>query len=392
MKTVKYLFVATLLCFSSAMMAQSSDLVIFSEDADRFFVMVNGIHQNTEAQSNVKIKGLQAEAAYKVKVIFQDNTLPGLEKAIYTEANMEFSFNIKRNKKGVLKMTPFGYTAINPNATTPNQYVVQYGNNQNNTVVTDNSNTTTTTTTTTNTNTVETNDVNVVVDENATIETTVIENHDGTTHTNATINTTITETGNNGTVNTTVGDGTTTVSMDVTVSENGVNVNVSENGNPVDGNPVDANFSTNVQINDPNNNSTYTETTTITTTTTVNGQVTEHNHHTNTNTDTNNNANFSANNAPCYAMSATDYASAKSSIQNKDFEDSRIKIAKQIVDNNCVDAEQIKGIAELFDFEASRLDFAKYAYKKCSDPQNYYKINDVFDFESSIEELDAFIK
>jgi len=45
----------------------------------------------------------------------------------------------------------------------------------------------------------------------------------------------------------------------------------------------------------------------------------------------------------------------------------------------------------LFSFEATRLDFAKFAYKYTYDISNYYKLNDAFTFESSIEELNNFI-
>jgi hypothetical protein len=45
----------------------------------------------------------------------------------------------------------------------------------------------------------------------------------------------------------------------------------------------------------------------------------------------------------------------------------------------------------IFDFEATRLDFAKYAYGRTFDIGNYYKVNDVFDFETSISDLNAYI-
>ena len=46
---------------------------------------------------------------------------------------------------------------------------------------------------------------------------------------------------------------------------------------------------------------------------------------------------------------------------------------------------------QLFTFEASKLDYAKYAYDYCWEKNNYYQVNDAFEFESSIEELDAYI-
>jgi hypothetical protein len=90
-------------------------------------------------------------------------------------------------------------------------------------------------------------------------------------------------------------------------------------------------------------------------------------------------------------MSSSDFASAKSSIEAKSFSDSQLTLAKQIAKSNCLKAEQVKAIVEIFDFEDTKLDFAMFAYDYTVDQNNYYKVNDAFDFESSIEELDEFL-
>ena len=46
----------------------------------------------------------------------------------------------------------------------------------------------------------------------------------------------------------------------------------------------------------------------------------------------------------------------------------------------------------LFTFEDTRLDLAKYAYGHTFDIGNYYKLNDAFTFESSIDELNKYIR
>jgi hypothetical protein len=43
------------------------------------------------------------------------------------------------------------------------------------------------------------------------------------------------------------------------------------------------------------------------------------------------------------------------------------------------------------DFEDTKLQYAKFAYNKTYDIGNYYKLNDAFDFSSSIDELNAYI-
>jgi hypothetical protein len=79
------------------------------------------------------------------------------------------------------------------------------------------------------------------------------------------------------------------------------------------------------------------------------------------------------------------------SIASKDFEDSRLTVAKQAISSNCMFVSQVKEIINLFDFERSKLEFAKAAYNSTYDIDNYYQVNEEFDFESSVEELNSYI-
>lgn len=94
----------------------------------------------------------------------------------------------------------------------------------------------------------------------------------------------------------------------------------------------------------------------------------------------------------CLPMSSEDFNSAKSSVESKTFADSKMTVAKQIVDNNCFSADQVKQLMALFTYEEQKLDIAKYCYGKTNDKKNYYKVNDGFTFESSIDDLTAYIK
>ena len=93
-----------------------------------------------------------------------------------------------------------------------------------------------------------------------------------------------------------------------------------------------------------------------------------------------------------YPMTNSDFNEAKQSIASKTFEDSKLLIAKQITKANCLLASQVKQIMKLFEYEDSKLDFAKYAYKYTYDQNNYYKVNDAFEYELTIEELDEYIE
>jgi len=416
MKTIHYFLSAAFLFVSSIIMAQTANVVIFSEDADQFYVLVNGVHQNKEARANVKLTQMPV-AAYKVKVIFQDNSLKPLEKTVYPEADQEYTMNVKRSKKGELKMTLFSVVAIT-NSNQPGQYVHVYGtvdNSQplqngttvatsqptqnNNDVVNTNNNSNVTTTTTTTTNSSNTNvvvsDPNMPNNANVNVNTNVVENPNGAN------------------VNTTIGDGQNMLNLNISVSETGMNMNINEtHSDPnVRNNNANVNVNTNIGNSATTANNTYTETTTVTTTTKVNGQVVDHNSTTtqvnnqngNVNSNATTNSNVVNNNAsntntmpasaaPCYEMNSSDFAKAKASVKAKDFDDSRLSIAKQVIDKNCLSTDQIKQLVELFSFEETNLSFAKMAYSRCSDPQNYYQINDVFDFDASTEELEAYIK
>lgn len=92
-----------------------------------------------------------------------------------------------------------------------------------------------------------------------------------------------------------------------------------------------------------------------------------------------------------WPMNETDFADAQRSVSSKNFEDSKLTIAKQITGANCLTADQVKRMMRTFDFEASKLEYAKFAYGKTFDIGNYYKLNDAFEFESSIDELNEHI-
>lgn len=93
-----------------------------------------------------------------------------------------------------------------------------------------------------------------------------------------------------------------------------------------------------------------------------------------------------------WPMSSNDFENAKKSISNRSFEDSKLTLARQITSNNCLTCDQIVEIMNLFSFEDSKLEFAKFAYDYVYDISNYYKINDAFTFEMTIEELDEYLQ
>lgn len=93
-----------------------------------------------------------------------------------------------------------------------------------------------------------------------------------------------------------------------------------------------------------------------------------------------------------WPMESPDFASAQSSIESQSFSDSKMRVAKQVARNNCLLSTQVKDLLGLFSFETDKLEFAKFAFDFTYDRANYYKVNDAFSFESSIEDLESFLE
>jgi len=86
-----------------------------------------------------------------------------------------------------------------------------------------------------------------------------------------------------------------------------------------------------------------------------------------------------------------EFADIKRSIESKSFEDTKLSSAKQITRSRCLLSGQVRDIMKTFSYEDSRLDFAKYAYERTYDIDNYYKVNDAFEFELTTDELNSFL-
>lgn len=68
--------------FSAALFAQNYSLTIFNNSGQQFFVIMNGIRQNSIPQTNVKIAGITA-GSYEVKLIFADGKTGDINKKIF---------------------------------------------------------------------------------------------------------------------------------------------------------------------------------------------------------------------------------------------------------------------------------------------------------------------
>lgn len=92
-----------------------------------------------------------------------------------------------------------------------------------------------------------------------------------------------------------------------------------------------------------------------------------------------------------YAMDASSFRSAKETVSKASFDETKLSTAKTILTSNCMSTDQVIAICNLFSFEASKLDFAKYAYERCTDRGNYFKVGNIFSFDASRTELNEYI-
>ncbi|OFX80911.1 MAG: hypothetical protein A2X12_02165 [Bacteroidetes bacterium GWE2_29_8] len=304
-----------LLLITSIAYSQNSPvghLTIFSEDGDKFTLILNGEVINNIPQTNLRVEDLN-QPYYNAKIHFENKELTDISKnsLMITDANgtyADVTYKIKRDKNNntKMKLNYFSSIPVQQGFIPPqNVYVVHYGQPP-------------------------------VVNQPAP------QNHPSQ---------------NNG----------SSMNMSVKTEEIGINVNV------------------NIK-DDANNN---------------NHMGNNHNNHMDNNNHNDNHKKpapehyiMQGYNGPigcAWPMSQDDFASAKNSIDSKSFEDSKLNIAKQIFNTNCLLSSQVKEIMLLFSFEETRLDFAKFAYGRTHDIGNYYKVNDAFQFESSIDDLNNFI-
>lgn len=94
---------------------------------------------------------------------------------------------------------------------------------------------------------------------------------------------------------------------------------------------------------------------------------------------------------PVMGMLAADFATLKNSINNQSFDSDKLSIAKQALNANHVTSQQALELMKLLTFESTKVEFAKLAYGKTVDRNNYYVVNDGFTFSSSVTELSNYI-
>lgn len=336
---------------------QSGEIVIFSETGEPVYVTLNGIRQNYQPETNVKIQGLAANW-YSCKIESFDNRF-NLEKNILVKRDTLITYRIAE-KKGSYKLRFFTEVPLQAAPKDETQSVVVYHPTETVPPPVEVVETTTVTTTTV----TETNGGNTDSGQTQnTAESVSVNINVGSTGMNTDVN--VTETGS---VSTGVNTGSESVNVNMSVTGTGISTDMDVDGGAYT----------------EESNVTYTETTTVTTTTssTSSGTVT------NTNpvvTET------PVATSTCAVVDGSGMKKAVSAIQNESFEEDQMRVAKQFAKNKCLTVNQIKEIAVLFSFSEGKQTFVQYAYDNCLNKDDYYELMDIFDFSSDKEDLEEFL-
>lgn len=115
------------------------------------------------------------------------------------------------------------------------------------------------------------------------------------------------------------------------------------------------------------------------------------NHSNNYSDDRNNNYNNSSVNS-YKPISNEMFAQVKQTLQKTSFESSKLSIAKQVLDNNSISTNQVKEIMSLFTMQSDKLEYAKYAYDKTRDKNNYFTVINGLTMQSDKDELMEYIR
>ncbi len=129
---MKYKLFTLLMLLAAPTFAQQQppapfSMQVFAEQGERFWVIINSVKQNADAQTNVVVQGLRAPN-YKMKIIFENNNLPELDQNIYFNDPGEYVYNIKKNKDGKYVIRPNSFIPLEQVvAPPPGQTVIVYG-------------------------------------------------------------------------------------------------------------------------------------------------------------------------------------------------------------------------------------------------------------------------
>lgn len=94
----------------------------------------------------------------------------------------------------------------------------------------------------------------------------------------------------------------------------------------------------------------------------------------------------------CKPINDNSFQTELKKIKTHDFDEAKKEAISTLINSKCFSSKQIKQLLKTLSFEDDKLELAKNAFAKVSDPNNYSVVNEVFDFDDSKKALAEFIK
>lgn len=425
---MKAVFFSLSILFAIVGYSQSS-LTVFNNGGQKFFLIMNGIKQNSVAQTNVVVSGIK-NGGYSVKLIFEDGKTKDIDKNFFLDAPQDITTKVTfKNGVGKIQMVsmvaatgtvPAGSVTYRPDNTAVYSDAVTTTTTTTQTVTTESSSISSGNTNGNNGNgngsvgiqivtptpvpnetptnhgnggvNIQFNDPNQQQNLNMNIDINGVDPNAPNMNVNMNVNGTnsgTTRPGSNNNVN--VGTTTNTSTQQTTTNGGNVNVNVSGNGvNPnvnttVPGTATNVNVNGGTVQNSSNSTVTTTTTTTNTTTTTVNGTTNTNNVTTTTN------AGGTSNGRMVCSKTLTNVETLKTELNGYSFEDDRVDALKISLKNKCLYAADAVKVMDLFTFDANQLEVAKFLSDHLLDYDNASSLAAKFAFDSSKMEYMEYI-
>jgi hypothetical protein len=389
--SMKTSLLLTLLLSNVALFAQSN-LSIFNNNGQQFYVVLNGIRQNSKPETNVQV-GQIKNGSYAVKVIFADGKTPDIDKNFLIDAPYDITARIIF-KKGKGKLQLMGQEPTHGLIQEAVVYRPTDAAVYSDAVVVNTMPSPNTTVIQTNTNNTVNGTVNTSGASNLNVQSTGVNSNAAGVNMNmnvqeTTTNTTITNTDPNDNVN-----------LNMNLSVGGVNVSLNANAT---GTGLGA-------------GTTVSETTT-TTTTSSSTTVSSSSSSTTSGVGLNSNTNINQSGAHQSDQGQTNpqviqqqvvqnkqlgrivnctqtmnrLEAFKAEMQDQSFEDDRLEALKLGLNKTCLTTAQAAQLLELFSFDENRLEAAKYLSDRLTDRANAGELAQKLTFDSSKMEYRRYI-
>ena len=389
-------------CIISSCIFGQSNFTVFNNSGQAFYVILNGVKQNSLPQTNVVVSGL-VNSAYSVKLIFSDGKTADIDKNFFIDSPSDITTRIVFKKgKGKLQLI----SQIPTVGASTGETVINY-RPDNNASFSDGSvgigfvgnSTTTTVVTETTTQQSGNGSVNIQAtptptNNQVTPTPTPTNSSNGNVGINVNVNGQTTGGNVNITNTATPANGSAGIQMNIVDSTSGqnigVNMSININGQVIDPN---AQINTNVVVpanvtisgNAPaNTNSSTVITTTTTTTNSSNSSINSSNNVvTNTSSPSNSNINCS--------RTLNNTAVFIEELKDQSFEDDRVEALQLALVNMCLYAADAEKIMPLFTFDANQLAVAKFMSDRLVDKENASSLAKHFSFDSTKMEYRKYI-